>query len=183
MPAAGSSSRSSVGSPARARAISSQRQALGELVRAGGEPHERQQRQPALAGGPLLGDGTEGHPRPRADQSRARAAVAADQDVVEDAHPREQADVLERAAETERRPLVRAQAVDSEIPQQHPAAVGREDAAHAVEQRGLAGPVGSDEGVDGAGLHREVDAVQHPQTTERLADAAQLEQHAAAGRR
>ena len=53
--------------------------------------------------------------------------------------------------------------------------VGRKDAGHDLAERGLAGPVLADEGVNGAGVDRDRDVVERPGAAERLADLADLE--------
>ena len=55
------------------------------------------------------------------------------------------------------------------------ALVGREDAGDDLAERGLAGPVLADEGVDGAGPDLDGDVVERPGPAERLADLADLE--------
>jgi hypothetical protein len=101
--------------------------------------------------------------------------VAPDQHVVEHGEAAEEADVLEGASQPQPRALVRREIVERRVVEADATGVGGQDPAHAVEQGRLARAVGADQGVDGAGLDHEVDAVQDSQTTERFRDAAQLE--------
>src|SRR5262249_19770856 len=100
------------------------------------------------------------------DEVVAHEMVAADHDVVEHRHVAEQGEVLKRAADPEagaggdgaggRRPALVAQ----------PARAGAIAAGDAVEHRGLAGPVGPDDGEDLALLHLEADVAQRAHTAE-----------------
>ena len=151
-----------------------QRQAFGRFQRTTGQTDQRQQRPPPVARCALFGEEAKRQPGPGAEQTGVSPAVAADEHVVEHAQAGEQANVLEGAGQPQPRTPVRRQVVEGDVAQPDAASVGGQDAAHAVEQRGLAGSVGSDQGVDGVDLT--VEAVQDSQTTEGLRDAAQLQQ-------
>jgi len=63
------------------------------------------------------------------------------------------------------------------VPVQHDLPGGRrEEAGYQVEERGLAGAVGADDGAQLAGLHRHRDGVDRDQAAERLGGGADFEQ-------
>src|SRR5262249_57827705 len=68
-------------------------------------------------------------------------------DILEHAHAREDAGDLEAAGEAAPIDLTRAEIVDREAIEEDAAARGREPAADQVEERGLAGAIGADDGV------------------------------------
>ena len=94
------------------------------------------------------------------DEARRGAAVAADLDVVEHGHAVEQRHVLERAADAELRDGVAGAAQDRAALEQDVAVVGHVEARQAVEERGLARAVGTDQAGNLARRHVEGDAVQ-----------------------
>ena len=97
-----------------------------------------------------------------------RAAVAADQQVVQHRGVLEQLDVLEGAGDAASRRWCGGDAGDV-LALENEAAAGRlVDAADEVEDRGLAGAVGADDGEDLALLHVEGDPVDR-------ADAAEVD--------
>ena len=65
--------------------------------------------------------------------------------------------------------------VDVEAVDQHPAAVGRQDAGQHPQRRGLAGAVGTEQPDDLAGPHRERHVVDGDHPTEALAERAGVE--------
>src|SRR5690606_21943125 len=75
-------------------------------------------------------------------------AMAADEDVFEDGHVGEEANVLEGARDSERAHLVHGKAGDAVAVEAYLACSGAVEAGDAVEERGLAGAVGADEPVD-----------------------------------
>ena len=82
-----------------------------------------------------------------------------DDEVVPHRHAGEQLEALERAAEAEAGPLVDGQVADVLPGEADRALFGPEHAEQAVEERGLARAVGTDEADELALGHREVDAV------------------------
>src|SRR5581483_11882254 len=103
--------------------------------------------------------------------------------VVERAHVREQADVLERAGDAERRPLARPLARDVATLEDDPAGGGAVEARHNVEQRRLARAVWPDEPNDSALGNRQIDVVDGDQPAEPPCDPARLQQRLPVGRR
>ena len=98
------------------------------------------------------------------------------QQVLQGGEPREHAHQLEGASDAEPRDPMRGGAGHVLAAEEHPAAVGRQIAGHAVEQRGLAGAVGADQAHELARLHREVDRVHRGDPEEALGEAARLEE-------
>src|SRR3972149_7001406 len=103
------------------------------------------------------------------------ARVHPDEDVLERGHVREQADVLERTADAERRDLVGAQAEQRLLAEGDAPLVGLVEAGEDVEERRLARPVRADDRGD-ALVEREVHRVQGGEAAEPLRDTAGLEQ-------
>src|SRR5882672_1825365 len=100
-------------------------------------------------------------------------------DVVEHAHALEEGDVLEGARDAERRHVGRPQARAVGAGEADTALGGLVEAADDVEQRGLAGAVGADDGQDLAALDLEAHLVQRHQRAEAHADGLDLEQRPA----
>src|SRR5712691_2300763 len=120
------------------------------------ELHEREQLpRPALGGGPV--------------------AAGHHQQVLERGQLGEDARHLERAAHALHRDLPRFQSVDALAPEEDAAGVAPLEAGDAVEERRLAGAVGTDEAVDPAGLEAQRDAVDRGDAAEALLDAVDLE--------
>src|SRR5262249_24836379 len=98
------------------------------------------------------------------------AGVAADQDVLQDGHPREQADVLEGAGDARAghpgRPGRQQLAAEADF-----ALGGDVETGQAVEDSGLPGAVGTDEADDLAGADGQVDAVDRGEAAEAHGDA------------
>src|SRR5712692_5805761 len=118
--------------------------------------HEREQLpRPALGGGPV--------------------AAGHHQQVLERGQLGEDARHLERAAHALHRDLPRLQSVDALAPEEDAAGVAPLEAGDAVEERRLAGAVGTDEAVDPAGLEAQRDAVDRGDAAEALLDAVDLE--------
>ncbi len=92
--------------------------------------------------------------------------MRADQDVVPHAHAAEQRDILEGAADAQPRHAVARHALERTPLEQDIAVSVPIDAADAVEQRGLAGPVGADQAADLAVLDVERDAGQRDHAAE-----------------
>ena len=97
-----------------------------------------------------------------------QAAVTARQHVLQRGQLAEQTDALEGAGNAHLHDIVRALAGD--------VLAAEGDARDAVEDRGLARPVGTDEAHHAALLHREGQLVDGDQATEDLADLMQLQQ-------
>src|SRR5712692_9222370 len=103
-------------------------------------------------------------------------AVHAHQHVLDGGHPREQADVLEGAADAQRGDLVGAPTQDRGAPERHDTFLRHVDPGEHVEERGLARSVGTDDRGDVTFLEREVHRVQRGQPAEALAHGPGLEQ-------
>ena len=118
------------------------------------------------------------------EERRAGHAVARHEHVLEHRHLPEEPDVLERARDAEVGDLPRREAVDALAAERDGALRRRVHAGDAVEHRGLAGAVGSDEPEDGALGHVEADAADGAQAAEDHLDARQGQRraHAAAFR-
>src|SRR5262249_1167943 len=84
--------------------------------------------------------------------ARAEVNVATDLYVVEDGHAAEQGDVLERARDPQLGPLVWSELRDVAAVEHDPSVGRRVDAADAVEDAGLAGAVGTDDGEEIPGV-------------------------------
>ena len=109
------------------------------------QAHLAQQFVAAVDGGLFLGPGARVL-EDRARDARLRTAVAADHDVFENGHGREQPDVLERAGHAELRDRVGLHAVEGHGLRGLAVAFGGHvDARDAVEERGLPRAVGPDE--------------------------------------
>ena len=156
-PEDGSSSSSNVGSPASARPTSTSR------ARPVGSTSTRSSatgRRPDLVEdllGPDVGGGA---------SRRSRAArvgpvhLGGDPDVVARRHRAEQLQPLEGAGDAHPGPLRRLHPGDVDAVEQDPASVDPLQAAHGIEQRGLAGSVRTDQPRRRAAGHVEVDAVE-----------------------
>jgi len=111
---------------------------------------------------------------------KGRPAVqGTDRDILQHAQPLERLHDLEGAADTGVADEVGPQPRDLPSVEAHAAGVGPVDAGDHVEDRGLAGAVGSDQGVDGTGRHVEGDVVHGAQAAEALADPVEFEPGAA----
>ena len=106
----------------------------------------------------------------------AFARLCGQQDVVVDRQLRQHRGDLEFEAEAGAGALVGRGARDVLALEHDAAAVGEMGAGDRLEERALARPVGTDQAVERAGLHVDVDAVQRAQRAKRLADAADLQQ-------
>ena len=105
-----------------------------------------------------------------------QAAVTARQHVLQRGQLAEQTDALEGAGNAHLHDIVRALAGDVLAAEGDAAVFGLVVARDAVEDRGLARPVGADEAHHAALLHREGQLVDGDQATEDLADLMQLQQ-------
>ena len=72
----------------------------------------------------------------------------------------EELEALEGAGDAESGPVMRRQAGDVLTAEAHPPVRGGLQAGDDVEERGLPGPVGADEAVDGAGVDLQIDVLQ-----------------------
>src|SRR6202021_1642839 len=95
-----------------------------------------------------------------AEEIAAAEAVAADADVVEHRHGAKQREILEGAADADRRHAVRREPEDAAPIEDDVTLFRRVEAAKAVEQRGLAGAVRPDQAEQLAGADREGDALE-----------------------
>src|SRR6185295_10456265 len=107
---------------------------------------------------------------PRGEHARAVVDVPADLDVVEHAHALEQRDVLEGAGDAEVGALVRLERGDVPVLEANAPVAGRVDATDAVEDTGLAGPVGTDDREEIVRVDLETDPGEG-------GDPAELEEH------
>ncbi len=80
--------------------------------------------------------------------------MAAEHDVLADAHVEEDLEVLEGPREAEPREREARPAGDVLVGEPDAAGIGREHAADQVEERGLAGTIGADDRLDAARLER-----------------------------
>ena len=97
-------------------------------------------------------------------------------EVLEDRHAGEGLQALERAPEAQPGPLVGRHVGDVPTLEPDLAGVGLVEAGEAVEERGLAGPVGTDQRSDAARRHLQRDVVDCEQTAEALDDGIGLEE-------
>jgi hypothetical protein len=104
-----------------------------------------------------------------------------DQHVVAHAELAEQRDVLERAADAQACHAVARQPGQPGAVERDMASAGPIEAADAVEQRGLAGPVGTDQAADLVAPDIEGDAVQRHHAAEAHGDVAHTQQGRRAG--
>ena len=100
----------------------------------------------------------------------------ADDDVVLDRERRKRTHQLEGAADAAPADDVGPEPVDALAGEMDRAVVGREHAGDDVEQRGLAGAIGTDDREDSALRHAEADIVDREQAAEALAQPGDLEQ-------
>ena len=94
-----------------------------------------------------------------------------------------QADVLVGAGDAVAGDDIGTQAVDPDVVEVDLASGGMDEGGQAVEQRGFARTVWTDDGMDGAFRQREVDAVDRQQAAVTLADAARPEERTHASSR
>jgi hypothetical protein len=99
-----------------------------------------------------------------------------DAEVLEHGHARERLRDLEAPHDAEPRPLVRRELGDVAALEQDPAAVRRQGARHAIDERGLAGAVGADETQPIARPDLNRDAVERQEAAEALGDAVDVEE-------
>ncbi len=93
-------------------------------------------------------------------QARAHVHVAAEQQVVEDGHAREQTQVLERSRDADACCLMRFAAQDRDAVEFDASALRPIQAADRIQQAGLARAIGTDDGRDLASLDVDADARQ-----------------------
>ena len=156
-----------------------ERQTFGRLVRHFAQIECFEQRPGGLFEPPLLA----AHPwQPQriADKIAAAGRVGADPHIVEHRLTREQRKVLKGPGNADlgdavRRPVEQRAALEQDF-----AAVGRVEAAEAIEQCRLAGAVGADQAEDLALFQLERDAVERDDAAEPHRDIANLEQRGAA---
>ena len=115
----------------------------------------------------------------RASASARPAMQGADRDVLQNAQSLEGPHDLEGPADACVAHAIGPQAGDLPSVEPHRAGARRMDAGDHVEDRGLARAVGTDQRVDRAGRHGEADVVHGAQAAEGLAQAVDLEARAA----
>jgi hypothetical protein len=115
------------------------------------------------------------------EEAGGAAAVAADLDIVEHRHAVEQRHVLEGATDADLRDAVARAPQDRLAFEQDVTAVWRVEPAEAVEERRLAGAVGTDQAGDLAGKNVERHAIESHDAAEADRDIAHAEQRRAAG--
>ncbi len=175
-PAAGSSSSSSFGSSASARAISSSRcLPYGRLRASSFAAYARPTNcssENARSRAPASSRRARGVCRPTSTRFAVERVMQADEHVLERGHLAEQLHVLERPCDARQRDLRRRLAADLLVAVHDRARGRRVDAGQHVHHRALAGAVRSDQSVDRAAADRQVDVVERLQS-------AELHQHAA----
>src|SRR6266480_2318746 len=119
-----------------------------------------------------------GQPEDRAQDAALQARVHPDEHVLERRHLWEEADVLERAADTELRDRVWRLVGDVDAVEDDHARRRAVEAGEHVEEGRLAGPVRADQADDRALRDREVEVVDGEQAAELLADVVGDEQSA-----
>ena len=174
MPAVGSSSSSSRGLLASARATSSRRWSpYGSLTARLSplplRPTKSSSRCASSWAASLLAS-LGRRPEDRAEPGGVQVVVLADQDVLDRGHGREQADVLVGPRDAVVGDLVRPQLVDRVAVEGDRALVGLVEAGEAVEEGRLAGAVGPDDAGDRALLELEVELADGDQAAEALGD-------------
>ena len=102
--------------------------------------------------------------------------MEAEEDVVLHDEGAEQSEVLERAADAERRDAVHRHIEQRHIIENDAAAVGLIDATEAIEQGGLAGAVRADDAADLAAPHVKTDIVERDDAPETHAETADTKQ-------
>src|SRR5208337_419593 len=101
--------------------------------------------------------------------------VRADHDVLHHSHPAEEPDVLEGARHVESGHLLGDQAVYPPTFEAYRALLGLVEARQRVEEGRLTCAVGSDDGIDATGFHREAHLVDRGEPAEALDDVLRLE--------
>src|SRR5262245_52320522 len=101
--------------------------------------------------------------------------MAADHDVLEHGHLREEPDVLEGAADAEPHSFVGFQVLERLVLELDRALIMGVEPRHTVEQRGLAGAVGPDDRVNGARLDADVHPTHRHQAPESFGHALRRE--------
>src|SRR5206468_10172244 len=112
-------------------------------------------------------------------QPAARPAMEPEQHVLKRRHRAEEPDVLEGAADPERRAPVRGKVADVAPAEADPSAVRAEGARHEVEECGLAGAVRADDRVDTAGRDAEIEAREDDERPEAPGEPVNREQRLA----
>ena len=121
-------------------------------------------------------------PEHRAQRALTRTQVAADSNVLEHRHLRDQLHVLKGAREPAPRDLARRQAIDALAAKVHFAAAQRQQTRYEVEGGALAGAVGADQADDLAGAHTEAHVVDGEQAAKGFAHGFGLKQQVTGGR-
>src|SRR5438309_2833371 len=101
--------------------------------------------------------------------------MAPDAHVVEARHEVEESDVLECSRDAQPRHLVRLRAGDVATVENYTTCCRLEESRNVVEQRGLAGPVGADQGEDLAALDVQAHVVDRDQPAKALGEVRELE--------
>src|SRR6266566_8084645 len=165
-PAAGSSSSSKVGLAASARDLDQSLMTIGKtgdhFVGSPAEPDERQRFHRAF--GQRLVATLADHP--------VAGTLGADFHVFQRRHRSEQPDVLKRPSQSGCGSLMRRHAGDVGAVKQYPAGGRLVEAGEDVQSCGLAGAVRSDQCMNAAALHRDIDAVDRLEAAEILRQPA-----------
>ncbi len=127
-----------------------------------------------VAGLPIFRD-RDRQPEHRRRESLALVSLPADHDVLARGHRLEELSVLEGARDARDHRVSRSAADKLDAVEQDRALVRPIEPGECVEQRGLAGAVGSDERLDGALEHVERDIVDGGEPSEALGDVAHLQ--------
>ena len=118
-------------------------------------------------------------PRDRAQGTGMTAQMAAERNVLDDAHIRQQLHMLEGAADADLRGLARGRVAAQRAAKQQVAVIARQQAGQKVESRALACAIRADEREDLAGLDLEADVVDRDQAAEAPCHAAGFDQRLA----
>jgi hypothetical protein len=110
------------------------------------------------------------------DEARAGVRVTAEEQVLQHRRVLEQLDVLEGARDAPPGDLVGRHPRDVPLAEEQPSVARIVDPAHQVEDGGLAGAVGADDGEHLALIHLEAHAVERPDAPEVDAEAVRLEE-------
>ena len=145
-----------------------------QLVGATAQPHDVEQRSSPRPEGVLLALPVR-VPGERTPEARVDARVHAHEHVLDGRHVLEEPDVLEGAADAQRRDLVGAQSHEGDATEPDGALLRHVEPGEDVEEGGLARAVGADDGRDPALLELEVHVVERGQSAELLGDPARLE--------
>ena len=177
-PAAGSSSKSSFGSPASARDLEPPLRAVGKIagvvVSLLPDADEIEQLVRPLGDPRLLAPGIPGLEQ-RIPELGMHAWMLPDPHVVQGRHVGEQSDLLKGASDAQVGNFVRLEPGDVALPKADHAGRRLVEAGDGVEESRLPGAVGTDQGKDLTGSNAEADVIDRSQTAEPLGNMINVE--------